>query len=91
MYLFSFILFIFLQEAGIPIDMVGGVSIGAFMGGLWCQERNVTTLTQKAREWSKVKLLVCGAQLTLTSLYFLENDTVVASNFGSYLSHDLNV
>ncbi|KAL1505383.1 hypothetical protein ABEB36_004962 [Hypothenemus hampei] len=40
-----------IQEAGIPIDMVGGVSIGAFMGALWCQERNITTVTQKAREW----------------------------------------
>uniref|UniRef100_A0AAR5PSE1 Neuropathy target esterase sws n=1 Tax=Dendroctonus ponderosae TaxID=77166 RepID=A0AAR5PSE1_DENPD len=43
-----------IQEAGIPIDMVGGVSIGAFMGALWCQERNMTTVTQKAREWSMV-------------------------------------
>lgn len=34
--------------------MVGGVSIGAFMGALWCAERNITTVTQKAREWSKV-------------------------------------
>ncbi|CAG9836270.1 unnamed protein product [Diabrotica balteata] len=42
-----------IYEAGIPIDMVGGVSIGAFMGALWCQERNMTTMTQKAREWSK--------------------------------------
>nr|CAD7460761.1 unnamed protein product [Timema tahoe] len=41
------------REAGIPIDMVGGVSIGAFMGALWCMEKNVTTMTQKAREWSK--------------------------------------
>ncbi|XP_065333820.1 neuropathy target esterase sws isoform X4 [Cloeon dipterum] len=40
-------------EAGIPIDMVGGVSIGAFMGGLWCLERDIVTMTQKAREWSK--------------------------------------
>ncbi|XP_071442905.1 neuropathy target esterase sws isoform X1 [Hetaerina americana] len=40
-------------EAGIPIDMVGGVSIGAFMGALWCMEKNITTVTQKAREWSK--------------------------------------
>ncbi|KPJ14559.1 Neuropathy target esterase sws [Papilio machaon] len=31
------------KEAGIPIDMVGGVSIGAFMGALWCMERNITT------------------------------------------------
>jgi Predicted esterase of the alpha-beta hydrolase superfamily len=42
------------QEAGIPIDMVGGVSIGAFMGALWCAEKNITTMTQKAREWSQV-------------------------------------
>lgn len=34
--------------------MVGGVSIGAFMGALWCKERNITTVTQKAREWSMV-------------------------------------
>lgn len=34
--------------------MVGGVSIGAFMGALYCCERNTTTLIQKAREWSKV-------------------------------------
>ncbi|XP_043254302.1 neuropathy target esterase sws isoform X2 [Colletes gigas] len=40
-------------EAGIPIDMVGGVSIGAFMGALYCMEKNITTTTQKAREWSK--------------------------------------
>lgn len=51
------------QEAGIPIDMVGGVSIGAFMGALWCQERNVTTLTQKAREWSKVQIINITSQI----------------------------
>lgn len=42
-----------IQDAGIPVDMVGGVSIGAFMGALYCCERNTTTVTQKAREWSK--------------------------------------
>ncbi|KAK9498344.1 hypothetical protein O3M35_002998 [Rhynocoris fuscipes] len=42
-----------IEEAGIPIDMVGGVSIGAFIGGLWCMHRDTTTLTQKAREWSQ--------------------------------------
>lgn len=46
-----------IQEAGIPIDMVGGVSIGAFMGALWCQEKNITTVTQKAREWATVFIL----------------------------------
>lgn len=46
-----------LQEAGIPIDMVGGVSIGAFMGALWCSEKNITSVTQKAREWSRVSYI----------------------------------
>lgn len=43
-------------ESGIPIDMVGGVSIGAFVGALWCMEKNITTTTQKAREWSNVSI-----------------------------------
>lgn len=41
-----------IKEAGIPVDMIGGVSIGAFMGALWCQENNIDTLISKARTWS---------------------------------------
>ncbi|OQR78858.1 neuropathy target esterase sws-like, partial [Tropilaelaps mercedesae] len=41
-----------ITEAGIPIDMVGGVSIGAFMSALWAQEMDITPFTQKAREWA---------------------------------------
>lgn len=41
-----------INEMGLPIDMVGGVSIGAFMGALWCQENNLTTFIQKAHRWS---------------------------------------
>ncbi|KAL7028237.1 hypothetical protein ACKWTF_005772 [Chironomus riparius] len=51
-----------IQEASIPIDMVGGVSIGAFMGALWCAERNITIVTQKAREWCK-KMTQYGLQI----------------------------
>ncbi|UYV75927.1 PNPLA6 [Cordylochernes scorpioides] len=50
-------------EAGIPIDYVGGVSIGAFMGALWCQEKDLTTFTQKAREWS-LKMTSYWRQIT---------------------------
>lgn len=41
-----------MREAGIPIDMIGGVSIGAFMGALWAQEADLTSVTQLARDWS---------------------------------------
>lgn len=43
-----------IREAGIPIDMIGGVSIGAFMGALWAQENDLTKVTQIARNWSYV-------------------------------------
>lgn len=51
-----------IQEAGIPIDMVGGVSIGAFIGALYSSEKNIVAVTQKAREWSK-KMASWGHQL----------------------------
>lgn len=41
-----------IREAEIPIDMIGGVSIGAFMGALYAQETDLTRVTQLAREWS---------------------------------------
>ncbi|KAH8850899.1 Patatin-like phospholipase domain-containing protein 7 [Schistosoma japonicum] len=51
------------QEAGIPIDLVGGTSIGAFMGALWADETRVAQFTQRARNftncfnsiWKKIK------------------------------------
>jgi len=38
-------------EAGIPIDKVGGVSIGAFMTGLWALHRNIGNVSSKSQEW----------------------------------------
>ena len=45
------------QEAGILIDMVGGVSIGAFMGALWCMEKDTAKVTRKASSWFDVSFL----------------------------------
>lgn len=47
-------------EAGIPIDMVGGTSIGSIIGALWCEERNITRFTQRAREWSMASVYIKG-------------------------------
>ena len=43
-------------EAGIPIDMIGGTSIGSFMGGLWADENNYDGFHDRARDWSHVNL-----------------------------------
>lgn len=83
-----------IQEAGIPIDMVGGVSIGAFMGALWCQERNFTTVTQKAREWSK-KMTQWWRQILdltypVTSMFSGKDfNTTIRGTFGETYIEDL--
>ena len=45
-----------MEEAGIPIDIVGGTSIGSFIGALYAEERSAVRTKQRAREWSKVGL-----------------------------------
>ncbi|XP_064616209.1 patatin-like phospholipase domain-containing protein 7 [Liolophura sinensis] len=40
-----------MMDSGIPIDMVGGTSMGAFIGALWCEERRIAQFAQRAREW----------------------------------------
>lgn len=44
-----------MEEAGIPIDIVGGTSIGSFIGALYAEERSAVRTKQRAREWSKVQ------------------------------------
>ena len=39
-------------EAGIPIDHVAGVSIGAFIGGLYALERDLTQVSVMGRTFS---------------------------------------
>jgi lysophospholipid hydrolase len=55
-----------IRESGIPIDMVGGTSIGAFMGALWCQELDVEQLRNKGRSWAFLMTSVWRQILDLT-------------------------
>lgn len=41
-----------IRESNIPIDMIGGVSIGAFMSALWAQELDIEQMRLKSRKWS---------------------------------------
>lgn len=43
-----------LAESGIPVDMVGGTSIGAFMGALYAEERNYSQMRIRAKQWAEV-------------------------------------
>ena len=38
---------------GLPIDMVGGTSIGSLVGGLYCEERDSARVEKRAREFAK--------------------------------------
>ncbi|CAG8507423.1 14133_t:CDS:2, partial [Cetraspora pellucida] len=41
-----------LEEAGIPIDMVGGTSIGSFIGGLYARESDNVAILGRAKAFS---------------------------------------
>ncbi|XP_076854368.1 patatin-like phospholipase domain-containing protein 7 isoform X2 [Brachyhypopomus gauderio] len=41
-----------LCEAGIPVDLVGGTSVGSLMGALFAEERSHSRLRVRAREWA---------------------------------------
>jgi len=40
-------------QAGIPVDIVGGTSIGSLIGALWADETDVTGLRRRATDWSR--------------------------------------
>ncbi|XP_077904941.1 patatin-like phospholipase domain-containing protein 7 isoform X10 [Ictidomys tridecemlineatus] len=42
-----------LAEYSIPVDMVGGTSIGAFMGALYSEERNYSQMRIQAKQWAE--------------------------------------
>jgi predicted acylesterase/phospholipase RssA len=46
-------------EAQIPVDMIGGTSMGAFIGALYGDSVNMSTFAQRAREWSIVRMTSC--------------------------------
>jgi predicted acylesterase/phospholipase RssA len=55
-----------IREFNIPIDMIGGVSIGAFMGALWAQELDVEEMRKKSRKWSFIMTSLWRQILDLT-------------------------
>lgn len=50
-----------LCEAGIPVDLIGGTSIGSLMGALYAEDRSHSRLRIRAREWAMVSVKVAIA------------------------------
>ncbi|KAL8168620.1 UNVERIFIED_CONTAM: Neuropathy target esterase [Gekko kuhli] len=55
-----------MEEAGLPIDLIGGTSIGSFIGALHAEERSAVRTKQRAREWAKSMNSVFATVLDLT-------------------------
>ena len=43
------------SEAGIPVDLIGGTSIGSLMGALYAEDRSHSRMRMRAREWAMVR------------------------------------
>lgn len=50
-----------LCEAGIPVDLIGGTSIGSLMGALYAEDHSYSRMRMRAREWAMVRV---GTALT---------------------------
>uniref|UniRef100_A0A8B9JPV9 lysophospholipase n=1 Tax=Astyanax mexicanus TaxID=7994 RepID=A0A8B9JPV9_ASTMX len=44
-----------LTESGIPVDLVGGTSIGSMMAALYAEDRSYSRMRIRAREWAMVR------------------------------------
>ncbi|XP_062333946.1 patatin-like phospholipase domain-containing protein 7a isoform X4 [Osmerus eperlanus] len=55
-----------LSEAGIPVDLVGGTSIGSLMGALYAEDRSHSRMRMRAREWAMEMTSVFKKVLDLT-------------------------
>ncbi|XP_036382330.1 patatin-like phospholipase domain-containing protein 7 [Megalops cyprinoides] len=55
-----------LSEAGIPVDLVGGTSIGSLMGALYAEDRSWSRMRVRAREWAMEMTSVFKKVLDLT-------------------------
>ncbi|XP_036162775.1 patatin-like phospholipase domain-containing protein 7 isoform X4 [Myotis myotis] len=55
-----------LAECGIPVDMVGGTSIGAFMGALYAEERSYSQIRIRAKQWTEDMTSMMKTMLDLT-------------------------
>ncbi|XP_029300290.1 LOW QUALITY PROTEIN: patatin-like phospholipase domain-containing protein 7a [Cottoperca gobio] len=55
-----------LCEAGIPVDLIGGTSIGSLMGAIYAEDRSYSRMRMRAKEWAMGMTSVFKKVLDLT-------------------------
>ncbi|KAJ8285698.1 hypothetical protein GJAV_G00029910 [Gymnothorax javanicus] len=55
-----------LSESGIPVDLIGGTSVGSLMGALYAEDRSCSRMRVRAREWAMEMTSVFKKVLDLT-------------------------
>ena len=78
-----------MHEAGIPIDLIGGTSIGAFMGALWADELNVKGYIERSRDWCKVIFFLHIEYFSYICI--IENAIILEKNSGFNISNHKHV
>jgi predicted acylesterase/phospholipase RssA len=79
-----------LEEKGIPIDMIGGTSIGSFVGGLYACEQSIEKVDPIARRWaeqgSSLWFYLMGTHISPSlSSFFFDQFPPCRSNFSHHL------
>lgn len=66
-----------LEENGIPIDMIGGTSIGSFIGGLYACEQSIEKVDPLASKWaekgSSLWFYLMGSDFFVSLIIFLRS------------------
>eukprot|EP00795_Rhopilema_esculentum_P010763 gene10763-19552_t len=83
-----------LEEAGIPIDMVGGTSMGAFIGALYAEDASSFKLIQRSRSTAKIMSSITAKLFDLTyphtSLFSGKSfNKEISDTFGERLMEDM--
>ncbi|XP_068130652.1 patatin-like phospholipase domain-containing protein 6 [Hyperolius riggenbachi] len=55
-----------LEEADIPVDMVGGTSMGALVGGVYAEERNSDRTAERTSNWATMMSSLVRTAMDLT-------------------------
>ena len=71
---------ILLNTLGIPIDHVGGTSMGAFIGAIYAEHGDIVKTTQRAREGCLVSCC-CFICFVWLSMVFLVDDCIASIIF----------